>query len=190
MTIGDMYYARSPRAHCLSGRGTLTAPHLKSNTAEGHKAERLSHALYGLIIVTATLVAEQMHVTEVSDALGLLFGTALVLVLAHTYSSVMARRTIEGHSLGKAERKLVMKDNLPVVLAIIVPAALFLLAGMDLITLNAAYVTAIVFSLLSLFGLGIYEGRLASLAWVHSLLSGLAAGTIGLIVVAFEAFFE
>ena len=31
------------------------------------RAERLSHALYGLIIVTATLVAEKGHVTEVVD---------------------------------------------------------------------------------------------------------------------------
>ena len=91
------------------------------------RAERLSHALYGLIIVTATLVAEQSHVTEASHALGLLLGTALVLVLAHTYSAVIAERTVEGHGLGSVGRRLVVEDNLPVLFAIIVPALLFIL---------------------------------------------------------------
>ena len=150
----------------------------------------MSHALYGLIIVTATLVEEKLHVTEVADALGLLLGTALVLMLAHTYSSVMAERAVQHHSLGKASRHLVVKDNLPVGVAIIFPAALFLVAGTDLITLQAAYTAAIVFSLLSLFALGLYIGRTASMGWTHAVLSGTAAGAIGLLVVAFEAFFE
>jgi hypothetical protein len=154
------------------------------------RAERLSHALYGLIIVTATLVAEQGHVTEVADALGLLLGTALVLLLAHTYSGVMAERTIEGHSLGSVGRRMVVDDNLPVLVAIVVPALLFILAGMDVMTLQTAYAFSIVFSVMALFGLGLYEGRTASMTWSLSILSGAAAGTIGLIVVAVEAFFE
>ena len=121
----------------------MTEDELAVATTAHRKAERLSHALYGLIIVTATLVAEQGHVTEVVDAMGLLLGTALVL-----------------------------------------------LAGADLITLQRAYAGAVVFSLLALFGLGLYEGRTASLGWTHSVLSGAAAGAIGLIVVAVEAFFE
>lgn len=157
----------------------------------GHRrAERLSHALYGLIIVTATLVAEKGHVTEVGDALGLLLGTALVLLLAHTYSSVMAERVVEGGSLGSVGRRMIVEDNLPVLLAIAVPAVLFVLAGADVMMLDTAYAAAIAFSLVALFGLGLYEGRVASLTWYHSILSGAAAGAIGVFVVAVEAFFE
>ena len=153
-------------------------------------AERLSHALYGLIIVTATLVAEKRHVAEVADALGLLFGTALVLLLAHTYSAVVAERTIEGHSLGTVGRRIIVKDNLPVLFAIVGPALLFILAGFGAMDLQTAYAAAIMFSLAALFGLGLYEGRAASMSWPMSILSGTAAGAIGVIVVAFEAFFE
>jgi hypothetical protein len=67
---------------------------------------------------------------------------------------------------------------------------LFVLAGADVILLSTAYTSAIAFSLVALFGLGLYEGRVASLGWFHSILSGAAAGAIGVIVVAFEAFFE
>jgi hypothetical protein len=154
------------------------------------RTERLSHALYGLIIVTATLGAERGHVTEVADALGLLLGTALVLLLAHTYSAVMAERALEGHSLGSVGRRMVVEDNLPVLMAISVPALLFVLAGAGLMTLQTAYAASLVFSLVALFGLGLYEGRSASMGWAHSVLSGAAAGAIGLIVIAFEAFFE
>jgi hypothetical protein len=151
----------------------------------------LSHALYGLIIVTATLVVEQSHVTEAGDALGLLFGTALVLLLAHTYSSVMAERAIEGGSLGSnVRRRLVVEDNLPIVLAIAFPAMLFALAGVDLVALDTAYSASIVFCVVSLVGLGLYEARIASLNWFHSILSGLAAGGIGAVLVLVEAFFE
>jgi hypothetical protein len=157
----------------------------------GHRrSERLSHALYGLIIVTATLVAERTHVTEVSDAFGLLLGTALVLLLAHTYSAVMAERAVEGHSLGSVGRRMVVEDNVPVLLAIIAPAVFFVLAGVDVMSLRDAYTASIVVSLVALFGLGLYEGRTASMGWGTSILSGTAAGAIGLVVVAFEAFFE
>ena len=154
------------------------------------RAERLGHALYGLIIVTATLVAEKGHVTEVIDALGLLLGTALVLLLAHTYSAAMAERAVEGHSLGSLGRRIVVEDNLPVLIAIVAPGLLFILAGMGAVSLDTAYTAAIVLSLAALFGLGLYEGRTAGTSWSESLLSGAAAGTIGLIVVAVEAFFE
>jgi hypothetical protein len=162
-----------------------------NKSAEIHrKAERLSHALYGLIIVTAALVAEKLHVTEVGEAISLLLGTALVLLLAHTYSAVVAERTVEGHSLGSVGRGVVLRDNLPVLLAIVVPTMLFILAGIGVITLQTAYTAAIAFTLLALFGLGLYEGRSASMSWPKSLLSGGAAGAIGLIVVAVEALFE
>ncbi len=57
-------------------------------------------------------------------------------------------------------------------------------------TLQTAYRAAIVFSLAVLFGVGLYEGRRASMGWIHSTLSGAAAGAIGMIVIAIEAFFD
>jgi hypothetical protein len=167
-----------------------TTPAFGSGVPLHRRAERLSHALYGLIIVTATLVAEQGHVTEVADALGLLLGTALVLLLAHTYSATIAERTMERHSLGSVGRLLVVEDNLPVLIAIVAPALLFVLAGLGAITLQAAYTAAIAISVVALFALGVYGGRAASMSWSQSIVSGVAAGAIGLIVVAVEAFFE
>lgn len=161
-----------------------------SGVSRHRRAERLSHALYGLIIVTATLVAERAHVTEVSEALGLLLATAIVLLLAHTYSSVMAERAVEGHNLGSVGRRMVVEDNVPVLFAIVAPAVFFILAAIDVMSLHDAYTVSIVVSLIALFGLGLYEGRASSMGWGPSLLSGIAAGAIGVVVVAFEALFD
>jgi VIT1/CCC1 family predicted Fe2+/Mn2+ transporter len=102
----------------------------------------------------------------------------------------MAERAVEGHSLGSLGRRIVVEDNLPVLIAIVAPGLLFILAGLGAMSLSTAYTAAIYLSLAALFGLGLYEGRTASMSWPESILSGAAAGTIGLIVVAVEAFFE
>jgi len=154
------------------------------------QTERLNHALYGLIIVTATLVAERDHVEEAAEALVLLFGTALVLLLAHTYSAAMAARAVGGHPLGTAGRRLVAVNNLPVLLAIVVPALLFVLAGVEAIELRTAYRLSIATSLLALFGLGVYEGRIASMSWPKAVLSGAFAGAIGVLVVGVESLLD
>ena len=157
---------------------------------EHHRAERLSHALYGLIIVTATLVAEKEHIEEAAEALAILASVTLVLLLAHTYSAWLAEQVVETGHLGKIGRHMVVKDNLPLALAVLVPALLFGLAGLGLVALQTAYVISIVFSLLALIGLGIYQGRAAAMGWRHTVVSGGAAAAIGLVVIALEALFE
>ena len=157
---------------------------------EHHRAERLSHALYGLIIVTATLVAEKDHIEEPAEALAVLASVALVLLLAHTYSAWLAEQVVETGHMGKIGRRMVVKDNLPVAMAILVPALFFGLAWLDLVALQTAYVVSIAFSLIALIGLGIYQGRAAAKGWQHTVVSGGAAAAIGLVVIALEALFE
>ncbi len=152
--------------------------------------ERISHGLYGLIIVTATLVAEQHHIEDAVEALALLLTTALVLLLAHVYSTWMAERTLLGTGLDRITRHLIVLDNLPVLLAIVVPCVLLGLAAVGFIELIVAYTVSIVFTLLTLFGLGVYAGRSAEMGWRRAIASGLAAVAIGAIVVIIEAFFD
>ena len=168
----------------------MTSDNSLSEVVRFRAAERLSHALYGLIIVTAALGAERAHIERASEALALLLSTAMVLVLAHTYTAAMAERAVSGTSLGRVGRRTVVVDNIPVLSAVVVPAILFALAGADAITLSTAYNAAIAFSLAVLFGVGLYEGRRASMGWTHSILSGAVAGAIGVIVVIIEAFFD
>ncbi|MEA2009279.1 MAG: hypothetical protein U9N78_01085 [Actinomycetota bacterium] len=168
----------------------MTAAKIEPEVTDPLQAERVSHAVYGLIIVTATLVAEMDHVDEALHALGLVLGTGLVLLLAHTYSALAAERIVQARRLSVAGRKMVVWSNLPVLLAIIVPALLFSLAWFEFVSLQTAYITSIGFSLLALFGLGVYIGRIASMNWALSLLAGATSGAIGVLVVLVEALFD
>ena len=87
-------------------------------------------------------------------------------------------------------RRVVIADNLPVAGAIVFPMFLFALVGLGVLELQVAYRAAIAVSLATLFGVGVYQGRRTSMNWFHSALSGAAAGSIGVIVVVIEAFFD
>ena len=150
------------------------------------RSERLGHALYGLIIVTATVVAEKEHIEEPIHAIGLLAGIGLVLVLAHTYTGWIAERVVANERLGRVRRRLLVRNNLPVALAIVVPIALFGLSWVGLITMEAAYVVSIGFNIVVLIAIGIYEGHRANMSWLGAVFSGAAAGGIGVFVILIE----
>jgi hypothetical protein len=158
--------------------------------APARRAERFSHVLYGLIIITAVLVAERPHVESAADALGLLFGTALVLLLVHTYSAVMAVRLVAGHSLRAVGRRLVLRDNVPVSAAVVVPAVAFVLAAVEVVSLETAFRASIGFCVFALTVLGLFEARAGGVGWPRSMASAAVAGGIGLLVVLVEAAFE
>ena len=187
----------SQSVHVSWGYGTglidgvhVTDKHGGEQEAKFHRTELLSHALYGLIIVTATLVAEKEHISEPAEALAILASVTLVLLLAHTYSSWLAEQVVETGKLGKIGRRMVVKDNLPLAAAILVPALSFGLAWLGILTMQTAYVLSIAFSLLALTGLGLYQGRAAAMGWRHTVSSGGAAAAIGLVVIAIETLFE
>jgi hypothetical protein len=146
--------------------------------------------LYGLINITAVLVAERPHVESASDALGLLFGTALVLLLVHTYSAYMAVRLIAGHPLRAFGRRLVLRDNAPVAAAVVVPAVAFILAAAEVVSLETAFRASITFCVFALTVLGFLEARAGGAGWPRSVASAAAAGGIGFLVVLIEAAFE
>ena len=123
-------------------------------------------------------------------SLGLLFGTALVLLLVHTYSAYMAVRLIAGHRLGAVGRRLVLRDNAPVSAAVVVPAVAFVLAAVDAVSLETAFRVSIAFCLLALAVLGLLEARASGVGWPKSAASAAVAGGIGLLVVLVEAAFE
>jgi len=85
---------------------------------------------------------------------------------------------------------MVVWSNLPVLLAILVPALLFSFAWLEFMSLQTAYIASIGFSLLALFGLGVYVGRIASMNWSLSLLAGATSGAIGVAVVLVEVLFD
>ena len=152
-----------------------------------HRTERFAHAIYGLIIVTAVLVAEAEHVTDPLDALLIVLGTGIVLMLAHTYVAVAAERTLIRHRLESGERVEVLVDNVPVLIAVVGPAGLFIAAEAGAIEIETAFTLAIAFSVVALYAIGVFEGRRIGYSWARSLLVGLAGGLIGAAIILVES---
>ena len=151
-------------------------------------AERSSHAIYGLIIITAALVADREHAEDALTSLVLLWGAAMVLILAHVYSAIVAEVGAEGHWLSHAERHVLIVDNIPVLTAVIVPTILILAAGLGLVGLDLAIDLSIVTSVAALFALGAYQARRSGASLGVQLGIGGLGGAVGIVVIALEVF--
>ena len=152
-----------------------------------HRTERFAHAIYGLIIITAVLVAEAEHTTDPIDALIIVVGAGIVLMLAHTYVAVVAERTLIKHELRARRRVVVIADNAPVLIGVIVPSLLFIAAEAGAIELETAFKWAIAFSLVALYGVGVFQGRRIGYSWPRSLVLGLAGAAVGAAIIAIES---
>lgn len=152
-----------------------------------HRTERFAHAMYGLIIITAVLVAEAEHVTDAVDALLIVLGTGLVLLLAHTYVAVVAERTLLKHRLESNKRIEVLIDNVPVLIAVLAPSLLFIAAEAGAIEIETAFTWAIAFTVVALYAIGVLEGRRIGYSWARSLLVGLGGAFIGAVIIMVES---
>lgn len=158
------------------------------DTAEpDHRSvERSSHAIYGLIIITATLVAERTHATDALLSLLGLWGAALVLVLAHTYAALLAELGQLGHRLNYVERHVLIFDNIPLAVSVLLPTILLSAAGLGVIGVTLAIDLSIILSLCSLFALGAYQARRQGAGAAHQIGIGSLGSALGILVVLAE----
>ncbi len=152
-----------------------------------HRAsERSAHAIYGLIIITAALVADREHVDDALAALAMVWGAGLVLLLAHLYAAIAAAVGQRGHLLSHAERHVLILDNAPLLAAIIVPSVLIGLAGLGVLDLRAAIDLSIVVAVVSLFALGALQARSSGASVRTQVALGTLGAAMGALVIALE----
>ncbi|MEA2025246.1 MAG: hypothetical protein U9O18_01010 [Chloroflexota bacterium] len=153
---------------------------------EEHEIERSSHAIYGLVIITATLVAEREAAIDAVTSLLVLWGAGMVLLLAHLYSAAVAQAGERGRWLSHAERHLLILDNVPVLMALAVPSILILLAGVGVLELAVAIDVSIVLSIVALFVVGAYQAHKQGASLALKLGIGILGAMIGLVVILLE----
>lgn len=153
---------------------------------EEQVVERSSHAIYGLVIITATLVADRVHAEDAWISMLVLWGAALVLLLAHVYSSLIARLSTTDRRLTYAERHLLIVDNIPVVASVLLPTVLLIGAGLGIIELWVAIDLSILLSVASLFAVGMVQARKQHAPLAHQLLIGALGAGLGVIVIVAE----
>ena len=151
-----------------------------------HQAERSAHAIYGLVIVTSTLVADRAVAHDALTSLIVLLGAVFVLVLAHLYSAIVAEIGERGRRLTHVERFVLVTDNLPLAAAVVVPSLLLIASGLGLVHLAIALDLGIILSLTALFGVGVYQARRQGAPLRMQLGLGAIGGVIGVLIILLE----
>ena len=153
---------------------------------EEHEVERSSHAIYGLIIITATLVADRVFAEDAIKSLLALWGAAAVLVLAHVYAAAVAEIGEKGRWLTHAEEHVLIVDNIPVLAAVIVPSLLLVASAVGWLDLAVALDLSIILSIAGLFVVGAYQARRQHASTAIQVGLGSVGGLIGIIIVVLE----
>jgi hypothetical protein len=153
---------------------------------DSRRSVRFAHALYGAIIITAELVIERDHADAAGEVLIALLATGGVLLLAHTYAATIAQRTDGAFHRPREVLSLLFEES-PVLISLVVPLAMFTLAGLDVIGLATAFSISIGATVAFLFLIGLVESLRIGRSVLASTLVGLLGAVIGCLVILLEA---
>lgn len=151
------------------------------------RAEQISHAIYGTIIVTALLVTLQDHGFTADEVIAAIVSTAVALFFAHVYASGLGRRMVARRRPERTEVKALVVDNLPLLVAVLSPILVLVLAAAGLFSVETALTIAIAVGLVSLFAMGFGFGKTTDHGLPASLGLGVSSAGAGAVIVALES---
>ena len=163
---------------------------MENETSGNHRVERSSHAIYGLIIITAALVADREFARDALESLAGLWSAGIILVLAHVYSAAVAEVGAKGRWLSHAEQHVLIVDNVPVLAALVAPTILLLLAAAEAISLQLAIDASIALAVVALFAVGFIQTRQQGASVVLQIGIGALGAVIGAVIILLEALGE
>jgi hypothetical protein len=149
-------------------------------------AEVAADAIYGVVLVTAVIVASSAHGGSIASVLAVATVSVLVFWVAHVYAVMLVMYAHHGHSFSAALRHAA-RDELGMLQATVLPLA-FLTAGVLGLLEDGRAVWAALWSgvvvLVAVPTLALHRrGR----PWGASLMAGLGAGALGLALVGLKA---
>jgi hypothetical protein len=154
----------------------------------GHLSPRhVSRIIYGAIIGLALVVALQAHPPPPGAVVASLLGTALAVSLADIYSELVGFETVRRRRATTVERRSLFADASAVAIGIAFPSIFFVLAVVDVLGDDAAFVLAR-WTGLGLLGLyGFAGARLTGSGLLGALLKGLGIALIGAALIGLKA---
>ena len=164
-----------------AAEATATAPDHYASTAG-----RFGPALYGTIITTA-LLATQRHGGEPDEVVVTLLMTGVVLWLAHAWTEIVVARVEHGERFHRAHIGEVLHEELPLVVASMVPAVIVATAWIGWVEADLAIDVAIGVGIAMLAGWGMLAARRSSPSWSRAVLVGVVDAALGVVIVVLEA---
>ena len=151
-----------------------------------HVVERLAHATYGLILLTAGVQELRLH-EDARTAIALIAGGALVLVIAHSYSQFVAITATEQSFPPRGAAVANLLDQLALAIPAAVAVAILALAEAGAMSTEAAYNVVLTCALAALFAFGVAMGYHHSRRITLGLGIGLANVALGALIITIEA---
>jgi hypothetical protein len=157
-------------------------------TLESHLGSRqVARVLYGAIVGLALIVTAEDHPPSAGVMAAWLLMTGLTVTLAEVYSEVIGIETSERHRVTRHQLSHLLNQGWAVALGVAFPAGFFLLASIDVLQLDTAFVIA-KWSGLGLIGFyGYWAARFAGAPVPRALAQAAIVAAVGGIVIAFKA---
>jgi hypothetical protein len=150
-------------------------------------SRQVSRVIYGAIIGLALVVALQAHPPPPGAVIASLLGTAIAVSLAEIYSELVGIETVRRRQATTGERRSLIADAAAVAIGVGFPAVFFLLAVVDVLGDDTAFVVAR-WTGLGLLGLyGFAGARLTGSGLLGALLKGLGIAAIGAALIGLKA---
>ncbi len=156
----------------------------KNRLEKYYDNDRAAKVIYGAVLIFAFIVGQGHNGqnTSFSVAAGTFFA-AIAIVLAEVYAEVLGKTIRHKRKLTKQERKEIEQDSLAIISVSIWPTVIFLLSGFGLYNLHSAFNISYVLLLFILFIFSYWASMLSGRSRSTSLLRGVVASLVGLLVV-------
>ncbi len=142
--------------------------------------------VYGAIIGLALVVALEAHPPSNRSVIATLLGTALAVALAEYYADTLDARArhLEEHG------RTILEHAVAAAFGISFPAIFFVLSAAGVMEQDTAFDVAAWTGVGLIAFYGYCAGRLSGASQPGSLLQGLGAGTIGLLLIVLKSLFH
>ena len=155
--------------------------------AQRLSSRHVSRVIYGAIIGLALVVALQAHPPPPGAVRASHLGTAVAVSLADVYSELVGFETVRRRQATTAERQGLFAEAAAIAIGIGFPSIFFILAAVDVLGDDAAFVIAR-WTGLGLLGLyGFAGARLTGSGILRSFLKGLGIALIGAALIGLKA---
>jgi hypothetical protein len=149
--------------------------------------EGIAGAVYGTVIVMATISAGGKGGLDAWTLLATMTATVVVLWIAHVYSAALEHSIHHDRRLRWHELTGVAVDELPIVLAGVVPGAMLVLAGLEVWKTSTAVWLALGSGLVVLAVQGFRYSRVERLGLTGTVVAVAVNLGLGLTIVALKA---
>ena len=158
-----------------------------AGTEAGVRADRLKERIYATITMIAVVVGLSLGDVGSLGAVATVLTTALGLWLATFVADQQAHRTVHRHLATGRELRRMLYVSSPLLSCAVGPAVLIALAALDVLSLDAALLSAAGVGVLSLFLWGCVGGLRMGGGAVAATVAGLADAAIGVAVALVKA---